>query len=214
MPVHEPKPENSSLVDALNTELEKIDGQITSLNSELEIVDGELERIRQRLFDREDRKRKVLSLLHEDSESSTFENARISDEPGSSETSDPGMGRTSGLVSSSPIRRRRPGNQDGSGPKTKRDTIREAVFGVLKGREHLELENRAMHYTDLAMEVNYKVPVGGQDSGLNLIAHIHRDERFKNSRRDKKGNPHPYLKRGQYGLSEWYAKLPVSKSSH
>ena len=213
MPSHESKPENSNLTDALNVELQKIGDQIASLNSELDIVHSDLERIRQRLFDQEDRKRKVLSLLHEDSEIPTFEAGRNSDEPSNSETSNSSMGMTSRLVSYGPVHRRRPGSQDGSVPKTKRDTIREEVFRVLKGREHLELENRALHYTDLAMEVNSKVPVGGQDPGLNLIAHIHQDERFKNGRRDKKGNPHPYVKRGHYGLSEWYAKLTRSKSS-
>ena len=214
MPSHDTQTENSDLIDALNIELQKIEDQITSLNSELEIVIGELERIQQRLFDREERKRKVLSLLHEDSEIPIFENGRVSNHSIDSVTAVPSIGTASRLVSSAQIRRRRPVRQDGSAPKTKRDTIREAVFSVLKDREHFELENRAMHYTELAIEVNSKVTVGGQDPGLNLIAHIHQDERFKNGRRDKKGNPHPYLKRGQYGLSEWYTKLPRSKSSN
>lgn len=214
MPTHDATPENPDFVEALNVELRKIEDQIASLNSELEMVHGALERIRERLFDREDRKMKVLSLLGDDTELSIFENSRGSNEPNDSGTNGPGMAMPSRMVPTAPVRRRKPGNQVGSGPQTKRDTIREAVFNVLKGRENLELENRAMHYTDLVMEVGSKIPVGGQDPGLNLIAHIHRDERFKNARRDKKGKPHPYLKRGHYGLTEWYAKSPGSKPSH
>lgn len=83
----------------------------------------------------------------------------------------------------------------GRGPKVrgKGDSIAAAVFDILKEREDLELKERPVHYRDLVREIeNRGIYVSGRDPGLNMIAHIHKDERFHRP------------KRGFYGLTEWY----------
>ena len=83
----------------------------------------------------------------------------------------------------------------GRSPKVrgKGDSIATAVFDILKEREYLELEDRPVHYRDLVQEVEDRgIYVSGRDPGLNMIAHIHKDERFHRP------------KRGLYGLTEWY----------
>lgn len=51
------------------------------------------------------------------------------------------------------------------------------------------------HYREITEALIARgVAITGKDPGLNLVAHIHADERFKRPRR------------GVYGLSEWYPK--------
>ena len=50
-----------------------------------------------------------------------------------------------------------------------------------------------MHYRDLVPAIeDLGIFISGRDPALNLIAHIHKDERFMRP------------KRGFYGLTEWY----------
>jgi hypothetical protein len=83
--------------------------------------------------------------------------------------------------------------QRSSPNRRKGDSISTAVFEILKSRESLDLDDRPLHYRDLLLEIeNRGIYVSGRDPGLNLIAHIHKDERFTRPRR------------GCYGLTEWY----------
>ena len=81
----------------------------------------------------------------------------------------------------------------GSIVRGKGDTIAAAVFEILKDREHLDLEDRPVHYRNLVQAIEDRgIYVSGRDPGLNMIAHIYKDERFHRPRR------------GFYGLTEWY----------
>ena len=81
----------------------------------------------------------------------------------------------------------------GSIVRGKGDTIAAAVFEILKDRENLDLEDRPVHYRHLVQEIEDRgIYVSGRDPGLNMVAHIHKDERFHRP------------KRGFYGLTEWY----------
>jgi hypothetical protein len=83
----------------------------------------------------------------------------------------------------------------GKGPtvRGKGDSIAAAVFDILKEREYLEMEDRPLHYRQLVQEIeNRGIYISGRDPGLNMIAHIHKDQRFHRP------------KRGFYGLTEWY----------
>jgi len=76
-------------------------------------------------------------------------------------------------------------------PKTeeRRETLADEVYYYLlqKGQEQ--------HYREITEALIARgVAITGKDPGLNLVAYIHADERFKRPRR------------GVYGLSEWYPK--------
>jgi len=54
---------------------------------------------------------------------------------------------------------------------------------------------KEQHYREIAEAlIERGIEITGKDPGLNLVAHIHADERFKRPRR------------GVYGLAEWYSK--------
>jgi len=56
-------------------------------------------------------------------------------------------------------------------------------------------KGKEQHYREIAEALMAKgVEITGKDPGLNLVAHIHNDRRFKRPRR------------GVYGLKEWYPK--------
>jgi len=58
------------------------------------------------------------------------------------------------------------------------------------------------HYREITEALMAKgAEITGKDPGLNLVAHIHGDERFKRPRR------------GVYGLAEWYPKRMRSAGS-
>lgn len=58
------------------------------------------------------------------------------------------------------------------------------------------------HYREITEALILRgVEITGKDPGLNLVAHIHADERFKRPRR------------GVYGLAEWYPKRMRSAGS-
>lgn len=60
---------------------------------------------------------------------------------------------------------------------------------------HLLERGKEQHYREIAEALMERgVEITGKDPGLNLVAHIHGDERFKRPRR------------GVYGLAEWYPK--------
>lgn len=67
---------------------------------------------------------------------------------------------------------------------------------------HLLERGKEQHYREIAEALMASgVEITGKDPGLNLVAHIHADERFKRPRR------------GVYGLSEWYPKKMGSAGS-
>ena len=74
------------------------------------------------------------------------------------------------------------------------DTLSQAVYETLKNTEPSPGEpGIPMHYRDLVAALeSRKIYVSGQDRGLNLVAHIHKNPNFVRP------------KRGMYGLKEWY----------
>ena len=77
------------------------------------------------------------------------------------------------------------------------DIIANGVYSILKETEHSTGEpGVAIHYRDLVAELeNRGITISGRDPGLNLVAYIHKDERFFRP------------KRGMYGLKEWYPHM-------
>ena len=77
------------------------------------------------------------------------------------------------------------------------ESIANAVHSILKETEHSPGEPGVpIHYRDLVTELENKgINISGRDPGLNLVAYIHKDERFFRP------------KRGMYGLKEWYPHM-------
>ena len=76
------------------------------------------------------------------------------------------------------------------------DTLVRAVYNILKETEPSPGEpGEPMHYRDLVFALESRgIYISGQDPGLNLVAHIHKDPNFFRP------------ERGVYGLKEWYPK--------
>ena len=90
-----------------------------------------------------------------------------------------------------------------SAGRGKGDNIAAAVFNILKSREDLAPDDRPLHYRALVPEIEgLGIYVSGRDPGLNLIAHIHKDDRFTRP------------KRGYYGLAEWYPQSSRNVGEH
>lgn len=67
---------------------------------------------------------------------------------------------------------------------------------------HLLERGKEQHYREITEALILRgVEITGKDPGLNLVANIHADERFKRPRR------------GVYGLAEWYPKRMRSAGS-
>ena len=81
-----------------------------------------------------------------------------------------------------------------SNRSTTGSTLSENVYQILKETEPSPDEpGTALHYRDLVKELQSRgIFISGRDPGLNLVANIHRDERFFRP------------ERGKYGLRDWY----------
>jgi len=112
---------------------------------------------------------------------------------GVSQASTPLFSSTDGLERGISLSERDYDPSRGSVVRDKGVKIAAAVFEILKDRENLDPEDRPLHYRDLVPEIEKRnIFVSGRDPGLNIIAHIHKDNRFHRP------------KRGFYGLTEWY----------
>lgn len=92
-----------------------------------------------------------------------------------------------------------PGVPEGAGSAGTEEetvTLADQVYYYLLER------GKEQHYREIAEALMARgVEITGKDPGLNLVAHIHADERFKRPRR------------GVYGLAEWYPKRMRSAGS-
>lgn len=92
-----------------------------------------------------------------------------------------------------------PGVPEGDGSAETEEgtvTLADQVYYYLLER------GQEQHYREIAEALMARgVEITGKDPGLNLVAHIHADERFKRPRR------------GVYGLAEWYPKRMRSAGS-
>ena len=176
----QPEPNNSVLRTVLLQELDSLDLQLEELSERESLIQDELQAVQ--------RERRRNQELREHARALLEYRERNDDLVLSS-----GLASEMSMIDRSlnmDVTERSTGD---SKPNTS-DTLSQAVYETLKNTEPSPGEpGMPMHYRDLVAALeSRKIYVSGQDRGLNLVAHIHKNPNFVRP------------KRGMYGLKEWY----------
>ena len=176
----QPEPNNSVLRTVLLQELDSLDLQLEELSERESLIQDELQAVQ--------RERRRNQELREHARALLEYRERNDDLVLSS-----GLASEMSMIDRSlnmDVTERSTGD---SKPNTS-DTLSQAVDETLKNTEPSPGEpGMPMHYRDLVAALeSRKIYVSGQDRGLNLVAHIHKNPNFVRP------------KRGMYGLKEWY----------
>ena len=184
------------LEEALGKELENLDSQLERIDREVGEIAVRLDHLREEREVFERRKVHARALLG----GTDVDLYGESSAPGTSAMMMPADIASYGASEdiSEPLSSPRPYPTENIG-----DQIANAVFDVLKNQESLELDERSMHYREIVQKLQQRnIYVAGRDPGLNMIAHIHKDTRFRRP------------KRGHYALSKWYEDSPRNVGEH
>lgn len=176
----QPEPNNSVLRTVLLQELDSLDLQLEELSERESLIQDELQAVQRERRRNQELREHARALLEYRERN---DDLVLSSGPASEMST---IDRSLNMDA--------PDRSTGDSKPNTSDTLSQAVYETLKNTEPSPGEpGMPMHYRDLVAALeSRKIYVSGQDRGLNLVAHIHKNPNFVRP------------KRGMYGLKEWY----------
>ena len=176
----QPEPNNSVLRTVLLQELDSLDLQLEELSERESLIQDELQAVQRERRRNQELREHARALLEYRERN---DDLVLSSGPASEMST---IDRSLNMDA--------PDRSTGDSKPNTSDTLSQAVYETLKNTEPAPGEpGMPMHYRDLVAALeSRKIYVSGQDRGLNLVAHIHKNPNFVRP------------KRGMYGLREWY----------
>lgn len=176
----QPEPNNSVLRTVLLQELDTLDLQLEELSERESLIQDELQAVQRERRRNQELREHARALLEYRERN---DDLVLSSGPASEMST---IDRSLNMDA--------PDRSTGDSKPNTSDTLSQAVYETLKNTEPSPGEpGMPMHYRDLVAALeSRKIYVSGQDRGLNLVAHIHKNPNFVRP------------KRGMYGLKEWY----------
>lgn len=188
---------NENLIQALDSVLADLNQRLHEIDEQIAKTSQELHGLHREKSELDARREDYNKALEHSKNDESLSSSQIMDDPEIRDMSDPDMSLPLMRESLDPamqLDQSESGDSSAGTRKPKlRELIAEKVYDILKEREGLNLEDRHLHYSELVAELQKKgVLISGKNPGLNLIAHIHKSQKFH--RPDS----------GCYGLAEWY----------